>query len=53
MNETVNKFLFAGNKFMSKMQLKQPGFTYGASGPFTKNEERIEKSMETENTDYV
>ena len=26
------------------MHLKQPGFTYSASGPFTKNKERIKKS---------
>ena len=30
MNETVNKFLLAGDKFMPKMDLKQPGFTYSA-----------------------
>ena len=29
------------------MQLKQPGFTYSASGPFTKNKERIKKIKET------
>ena len=27
MNETVNQFLLAGDKFMPAMQLKQPGFT--------------------------
>ena len=27
MNETVNKFLLAGDKFMPEMYLKQPGFT--------------------------
>ena len=27
MNEIVNKFLLAGDKFMPKMHLKQPGFT--------------------------
>ena len=26
MNEIVNKFLLAGDKFMSEMHLKQPGF---------------------------
>ena len=36
MNEIVNEFLFAGDKFMPEMHLKQPGFTYSASGPFTK-----------------
>ena len=34
---------------MPEMHLKQPGFTYGACGPFTKNKERIEKFMETGN----
>ena len=43
MNEIVNKFLLAGDKFMPEMHLKQPGFTYSACGPFTKNKERIEK----------
>ena len=37
MNEIVNKFLLADNKFMPEMHLKQPGFTYSACGPFTKN----------------
>ena len=39
MNEIVNKFLLAGDQFMPKMHLKQPGFTYSACGPFTKNKE--------------
>ena len=30
MNAIVNKVLLAGDKFMSEMNLKQPGFTYGA-----------------------
>ena len=38
---------------MPEMHLKQPGFTYSASGPFTKNKERIEKFMQTENTDFI
>ena len=37
MNEIVNKSLLAGDKFMPEMHLKQPEFTYSASGPFTKN----------------
>ena len=28
MNEIVNKFLLAGDKFMPEMHLKQPEFTY-------------------------
>ena len=47
MNETVHKFLLAGNKFMLEMHLKQPGFTYSACRPFTKNKERIQKLKET------
>ena len=39
MNEIVNKFLLAGDKFLPEMHLKQPGFTYSASGTFTKNKE--------------
>ena len=41
MNEIVNKFLLAGDKFMREKHLKQPRFTYGASGPFTKRKETI------------
>ena len=53
MNEIVNTFLLVGDKFMPKMHLKQPGFTYSACGPFTKNKERIEKFMQTGNTDFI
>ena len=41
MNEIVNKFLLAGDKFMPETHLKQLGFTYSACGPFTQNKERI------------
>ena len=37
MNEIVNKFLLAGDKFMPEMHLRQPRFTYSTCGPFTKN----------------
>ena len=53
MNEIVNKFLLAGDKFMPEMHLKQPGFTYSACGPFTRNKERIEKFIQTGNTDFI
>ena len=42
MNETVKKMLLAGDKFMPEMHLKQPGFTYNACGPFTKNKQEIQ-----------
>ena len=35
-NATVNKLLLAGDRFMSEMHLKQPGFTYNGCAPFTK-----------------
>ena len=53
MNKTVNKLLLVGDKFMPEMHLKQPGFTYSACGPFTKNKERIQKFKETGDTSYV
>ena len=53
MNEIVNKFLLVGDKFMSEMHLKQPGFAYRACGPFTKNKERIEKFVQTGNTEFI
>ena len=53
MNEIVNKFLLADDKFMPEMHLKQPGFTNSVCGPFTKNKERIEKFMQTKNTDFI
>ena len=43
----------AGDKFMPEMHLKQPGFTYSACGPFTKNKERIQKFMQTEDMNYI
>ena len=39
MNEIVNKFLFACDKYIY--------------GPFTKNKKRIEKFMQTGNTDFI
>ena len=38
---------------MPEMHLKQPRFTCSAYGPFTKSKERIEKFMQTGNTDFI
>ena len=38
---------------MPEMHLKQPRFTYSACGSFTKNKERTEKFMQTQNTDLI
>ena len=53
MKEIVNKFLLAGNKFMPKMDLRQPGFIYSAGGPFTKNKERIQTLKEMGDLQYI
>ena len=53
MNEIVNKFLLAGDKFIPEMHLKQPGFTYSACGSFTKNKERIKKFKETGDKSHI
>ena len=38
---------------MPEMYLKQPGFTYSACEPFTKNKERTQKIKETGDTKYI
>ena len=53
MNDIINKFLLAGDKFMPEMHLRQPGFTYHACGPFTKNKERIQKFKQTGDSRYI
>ena len=52
MNEIVNEVLLAG-EFMPEMYLRQPGFTYSACGAFTRNKQRIQKSMQTGDTNYI
>ena len=37
MNEIVNKFVLACDKFMPRMHLKQPGFTDSACHLLTRN----------------
>ena len=53
MNEIVHKFLLVGDRFMPEMHLKQPGFTYSAFGPFTRNKKRIEKLLQSGNSDFI
>ena len=43
MNEIINKFLLAGDKFMPEMHLRQLRFTYIVCAPFTKKKEKIFK----------
>ena len=53
MNNIINKFLLAGDKFMPEMHLRQPRFVYSACGPFTRHKERIEKFKQTGDTRYI
>ena len=53
MNKIFHKFLFAGEKFMPELHLKQPGFTYSACGPFTKHREKIQSFREISNLKHV
>ena len=53
MNEIVNTFSLASDKFMPEMHLKQTGFMYSVCGPFTKSKEWIEKFTQTGNTDSI
>ena len=47
MNNIINKFLLAGDKFMPEMHLRQPRFVYSACGPFTRHKERIKEFKRT------
>ena len=38
---------------MPEMHLKQPRFTYSVCGPFIKSKKRIEKFMQTGNTNFI
>ena len=58
MNEIVfplNKISLARHKWMPQMHLRQPGFTYNASRPFTKKkkEKRKQKLKETGDSSYI
>ena len=53
MNNVINKFLLAGDKFMPEIHLRQPQFTYSACGPFTKHEQRIQKFKQSGDTNYI
>ena len=53
MNNVINKFLLAGDKFMPEMHLRQPRFVYSACGPFTKHKERRKEFKRTGDTRYI
>ena len=47
------KFLLVEDTFMPQMHLRQPVFTYGAYGTFTKNKKGIQKFKETGDSRYI
>ena len=53
MNNVINKFLLAGDKFMPEMHLRQPRFVYSACGPFTRHKERIKEFKRKGDTRYI
>ena len=53
MNQAINKFLLAGDKFMPEMHLRQPQFVYSACGLFTRHKERIKKFKQRGDTPYI
>ena len=53
MNNIINNFLLAGDKFMPEMHLRQPKFVHSACGPFTRHKERIKKFKQTGDTRYI
>ena len=48
MDEIINKFLLAEDKFIREIHLKQPGFTYSTCGSFTKNKGRMKNLKQQE-----
>ena len=50
MNNIINKFLLAGDKFMTEIHLRQPQFDYSSCGPFTRHKERIKEFKRTGDT---
>ena len=53
MNNIINKFLLASDKFLPEMHLRQPQFVFSACGPFTRHKERIKKIKQTSDTRYI
>ena len=53
MNQIINRSLLAEDKFMPEMHSRQPGFIYSACGPFARNKQRIQKFMQTGDTNCI
>ena len=53
MNNIINKFLLAGDKFIPETHLRQPQFVHSARVPFTRHKEIINKFEQTGDTRYI
>ena len=53
MNKIFNKFLLARDKFVPELNVRPPGFTYSASGLFTKHRVRIQKCKDKSDLKHV
>ena len=53
MNNVINKFLLAGDKFMPGNAFKTTSICYSACGPFTRHKERIKEFKRTGDTRYI
>ena len=53
MNNVINKFLLAGDKFMPEMHLRQSQSVYSACGPFTRHKKIIKEFKRTGDTRYI
>ena len=53
MNNVINKFLSAGDKFMPEMHLRRFVVRSSACGPFTRHKERIKEFKRTGDTCYI
>ena len=51
MNETINRFLLTGDKFMPETHLREPGFTYKACRSFMKTKKEYKILQKQENQD--
>ena len=54
MNNVINKFLLTADKFMPETHLKDLKVgTSSACGPFTRHKDRINKFIQTGDTNYI
>ena len=54
MNNIINKFFLTVDKFMAETHLKDLKIdTYSACGPFTQHKDRMNKFIQTGNTNYI